>query len=425
MSAIDTQSENVAVRLRPRQKELADSILSPSSERIILHYAPDGMGRRTAISFTAARVFRENPKARVLILSKHGVLRDQWHSKFEEAGAPAFVVDRYRFREWSEKATEDAIWPKGAAVILTNQFAGMCDIKDSLARVDWDIVVLDEFQNFHNGELPNYVPARTDRVVILVHPAGLRESNGDIPTKITTINWSLADILKPKVTPLSFTRSELELVLFNMVKDLCTQTVETHEEAVFLFRSLRSSPAALETRLRHYVDLVKKSIDANKSASCVLDAIEDLPEDTKLTAFMSLVGERVVKATLPKICVVTDDISTVYYLAAEIEELETKLTLITNEMSQMERDTSASSFADSEGFLITTWDAIRGIEFGKVDEVILYDTQNFKNPRYSLNLGNINPLENVLPPIIHVQPQDNLEDTLLEQIREKFKGSDE
>ena len=88
-----------------------------------------------------------------------------------------------------------------------------------------------------------------------------------------------------------------------------------------------------------------------------LKQIEAIGSDSKLTALVSLLGGLSARPTA-KICVLTDYLSTLYYVAAEIEALGLPLHLLQAEIESSARERHLAEFASKGGILVASVVAI-------------------------------------------------------------------
>ena len=121
MSAAASEPKGTTRTLHPHQADFVDTVFSSSSKRIVMLNAHPGFGKTTAITFAVARLLRENGDARVLFLGPVA-LRSYLREELGRRDVSAFIVDRYRFREMLETSVADDLWPRGSAVILSDDF---------------------------------------------------------------------------------------------------------------------------------------------------------------------------------------------------------------------------------------------------------------------------------------------------------------
>jgi superfamily II DNA or RNA helicase len=168
-----------------------------------------------------------------------------------------------------------------------------------------------------------------------------------------------------------------------------------------LLRSLHSSPAALERTLQDFAlppeeqeetNLLLEAlgeieddapteiepIDAAKARTIAvraLDEMEAIQVDSKLNAFTALLRELTQAETRPiQVCVITEFVSTLYYLAAGMEGRELGNPLLHDGIPDTARDESLRTFESNGGVLIATTSVmIEGLSLPYVTDLVLYD----------------------------------------------------
>ena len=133
MKTHDDRADDHALKLLPHQIALVDSFFNPASKRVILLRAEPGLGKTSAFVALAARLLREQPLARALFLVP-SALQFQFVEMLERDNVPVLAVDRYRFREMLEAATQNGTWPSGVAVVMSRDLAKQPDIRKSLGE---------------------------------------------------------------------------------------------------------------------------------------------------------------------------------------------------------------------------------------------------------------------------------------------------
>jgi ERCC4-related helicase len=171
-----------------------------------------------------------------------------------------------------------------------------------------------------------------------------------------------------------------------------------------LLRSLLSSPAALESQLEKIAVITSRAIHGMDSvlgfseedtpederrqwldlltvekvseiAAQAVEEIETIGSDSKLVAFSGLIGRfSETMIPLPRVCVLTKYLSTLYYVAAEIEIRGQACRLFHGGMSAEDRQSALALFCDSGGVLAATIAAMsEGVALGEVTDLVLYD----------------------------------------------------
>jgi hypothetical protein len=321
-----------------------------------------------------------------------------------------------------ESASEQELWPTGAVSVLSREFARQEDIGQALGATRWDLLIVDEAHQFRGAltsRVVRYVADASDRV-ILATPTTL---SSDLPggftnDDLTVIQWRrdqvvdfngqlLDSIPRPVVRVVPFTLSTAELSLAETVSELCqvfqTGATQQHLIARSLRRGLHSSPAALEnalTRIKEsrnrvthgmpwlespeeeqLVDRAESSVDFNQAekakeiASRALDALETAGSDSKLAGLVALLGRiDSVKSSAARICVLTEYLATLFYLAAEIESRGKTCHIFHGDEIAEERQRALDGFKYEGGILAATRAAMsQSVALAEVTDLVLYD----------------------------------------------------
>jgi len=417
-----------------------------------------GLGKTTAIASAVAGLLRERAGARVLVLCP-AALRFQWAEMLRREGAPAWLVDRYRFREMLESSAGGELWKRGAATVLTDDFAKQPDIRDSLANVHWDLVVADEAHRFSGAraELLKGVGDDAGRVVLATLP-GMAPPNAFSLESVTVVDWRRDELVddkgkllhvspRPVLHEIRFVQSEAEHNLSHIIKALCVALesgglLQGFASSV-LITSLHSSPAALERTLQRFVVGVEKNDEINALlpdedggeapepvdphvaekgrviAGQALQVLEAIQVDSKLGAFGTLIGDLThVEAPAKRICVLTDYLTTLYYLAAEVEGCDIPFELIHGSMGRDARQESLRKFENAGGILLATRAVMsEGLNLPDVTDLVLYDVPRNRSALQQV-FGRFDRLGRIGRLTIHVLvPEDGPDATDFEPVR--------
>lgn len=412
-----------SIRLLPHQAALVETFFSPEAKRIIILRGDVGLGRSTALLAVASRLLRERPKARVLIVVPGIGLRAHLAYRLREAGTPTLEVDRYRFREMVDSSTGGDMWPQGIAAVVTREFARLEDIRNSLASTRWDLLIVDEAHQFRGGlarDVVRHVSESSERIILSALP------NVELPEAFpvqsaTVVVWRRDQVVgydgrpldatpRPVLHEVRYDLSSTELKLAEMVGDLCRVLVSGTTQQAWIgrswLRSVQSSPAALEARLPEVVEARNRTAHqapepvpdtledeepledrlggwldlatAEKAAAIaalLVQKIEGLGSDSKLTAFAALLNRlEAPNATSRRICVLTEYVATLFYVAAEIEVHGVPCRLLHGSMTAEDRQSSLELFCHTGGVLAATSAALsEGIVLPEVTDLVLYD----------------------------------------------------
>jgi superfamily II DNA/RNA helicase len=159
----------------------------------------------------------------------------------------------------------------------------------------------------------------------------------------------------------------------------------------------------------------------------VLKSIDGLTVDSKLEAFGQLLGD-LLDTKGPRICILTDYLATLFYLAAEIEGRGIKCTFLHGGMSVDERKRALNSLATAEATLVATRAAIfDDFTWADVTDVVLYDIPHNRIVLERL-LGRFDRFGRKAQLNVHVLAPSNISNGVIFQslrvLRDVMTGSD-
>jgi len=411
------------MKLLPHQTALVETVFNPASKRVILLRGDVGLGKTAALVAVVGRLLQERPMARALFLVP-SVLQLQIVEMLRDANVPSLLVDRYRFREMLDATAGGEIWPGGTVAVLSLDFGKQPDVRDSLARTHWDLVIAEEGHWIRGAraEALHRIGASAERVVLTVQrelepPAVFQAADA------TVVEWWRERIVDDEgkllysaprsvLHEIRFSLNAAELRLRATVSDLCEilgDIAGTESwRAMTLFRSLESSPAALERALQRLAERAAlESVDdplepledsipdenistgqldrptAEKVAGVTgraLQEIEAIAGDSKLDAFgVLLTTLNEVKTPSRRFCVITDYRATLYYVAAEVEGRGMDYLLLHGGMAAEARTQSLELFSNAGGILVATTAVMtQPINLSEVTDLVLYDVPGSK-----------------------------------------------
>ncbi len=422
MTPADREPKVSQIQLLPHQTALLDTFFSPSSKRIIVLRGAVGLGKSVALVALAGRLLKERPSARALFLVP-GALRSHFADKLSYDGTPTLSVDRYQFREMLDSTTHGELWPTGVVAVVGLELARQEDIRGALADARWDLLIVDEADQFKGtlaGEVLRRVIESSERVVLAARP-DVQLPDGIADRTTTLLQWRRDQVVghdgrrldampRPRLYEIPFSFSLAELKVRESVNELVRVFEAGSSQQGLIAKSLRrcleSSPVALESALRRLMgrlrtqegieplpddtseeDVLEKQfggtldrIAAERAAgieSRALQEIETTGVDSKLAAFGKLLGHlNEVTAPARRICVLTDYRATLYYLAAEIEAHRLAHELLHGDMNADDRRRSLALFSSAEGILVATRAVTEGINLRDVTDLVLYDLPN-------------------------------------------------
>lgn len=455
------------MNLFPHQSALVDVVFSPQSKRIVLLRGDVGLGKSAALLAVVDRLRQGQPGARALVIVLAG-LRPRFLDGLQDAGIPALILDRYRFRELLDSTAGVDLWPSGTVIIVSQEFTRQPDIQNSLTETRWDLVIADEAHCIKGmrARALQRIAASAGRIVLATLP-GLEPPEGFPADGATIVEWRRDQLVdrdgkpldappRPLLHEVSFSQSPAESNLFETVRDLCRTFDPEKPSEVFiaksLLRTVQSSPAAIETALRRLVERLQGKGDlgepldwqeeevleegsagpidrsgpeaASEYAIRAIQLIEGLVSDSKLSTFSKLLDQvSQSRGTPRRIWVLTQYVATLYYLAAEIEGQGMAYRLLHGGTDVDERSRSLQQFSATGGILVTTA-ALQGVELPPITDLVLYDIPANKTALY-LVLSRIDKFQRTDQLNVHVlvpTREDSRPSEPLALLREMLSG---
>lgn len=408
------------LKLLPHQAAFRDRVFDPSDGRIVLLRSEPGLGRMAAFIVVAKEQIIRSPESRVLFLVPAALVH-QITERLRSEGVPSARIDRFRFRELLDTSDEDEIWPRGAVTILSRDFASQTDVRERLSQTHWDLLIADEVHHLGPTRavtLRNLIWVASKVLLGTATPLEGELENIVAPEVLDVVTWNRDTVVdergqsfvfppRPKLHVVYFGTSVPEDRVRETVNALCGALERAGEwrnlVAHTLHRLLESSPAALENVLRRINDgrarfnaaVEEGALDESEGANepgywrtdpatseeirllvdRALQQIESNRTDAKLAAFAALI-ERLHEAERldVRVCVVTNYVATLYYLAAEIEGQKILYHTFHGGVTADIRRLAIDSFRRERGILLTTTEAItEGVDLTDTSDLVLYD----------------------------------------------------
>lgn len=325
--------------------------------------APPGAGKSASTIALVLEVLHRNPQARILFLAPARVLAAQFHSLMSEGGARSVLVDRYAYRSIEDTCSLDDNWPGGAVYVLTSHFAVQGDVRETLLRTPWDLLICDDVPT---GEsvLTNAMRdlARVARRSIFVTSA----HTGDLPFPIaaTVLEWTVEDLrdgngasLAPPPVKLTKIFYELDAKLARVVEELTSKGVfSKHPAKNLLTEVATSSPAAVERVVESvlargptaHAGLDEPAFETSAEPSLgeedrqvladCLSRIQNIESDNKLDSLLDLVTQLQPRTRGLSSCVITRYVSTAYYISAALDSIGILNVLVTGDLGRGSRN---------------------------------------------------------------------------------------
>lgn len=427
MSSVDNpfghiQSQLGSTQLNARQVELIQTMLDPYAKRIVLLRAGQWFNRpellfasRTELSDTTLAalavilgVLERRPGARILFLL-HDRSDANMVATLLAAGITVDTVDRYRFREMLDATPGRNVWDKTSVSFLTMDFAGEADVQASLTSANWDLVIADgiHMPTDERRAALSRIVAVGKRALLIGKPRYSLAPDLFPKGDVATLEWKLEfydpgrpaiAVVKSLVKPVRFTLTASELGLWATVGQLIGKLSPGKRQpsklSNELLHRLRSSPAALEEGLRRATAASPVEYEAFKGrdddegqfapfsqatakiarpfVESALKQIEEIRNDSKLEAFGALI-ERLSRPQT-RLCILTEYLATVYYLAAELEGRELKHSLFHQHLSETDQFHCQRRYEEGGTILVATRAVTNGpMDLRKVTDLVLYD----------------------------------------------------
>jgi hypothetical protein len=370
-----------------------------------------------------------------------------------KSGVAGLLVDRYRFRELLDGTpSAKEVWPAGMAIVLSLDLAGEPDIRKRLLQTRWDLLIAE-----HADVLVGARSPRLREILSSAHRVVLTGSRDlEVPQALlanaTVVEWRRDRLVdgsgKPLITwprpalhEVPFRLTSFELDLRRGVKNLCRLLESISAErriTTLILRRLRSSPPAIEAVLRRLVEgqgsyFHSSQISAAKaadqaersrtgqiiakeaiiSALQALQQVEELPSDSKLDAFGKRLDQIIAeRGSAGRICVLTEYLASMFYLAADMEGRGIPCHEVHGEMGAEDRDRVLESLSRFGGVLVTTRAPIsENVNLSEFEDLVLYDLPPSKLALQEL-LAAFNRFGRIEPLNVHVLKAAEAEDPL-------------
>jgi hypothetical protein len=421
VNSTETKMKDSDPPLLPHQAALVDTVLNPASKRTIVLCGDVGLGKSAALIAVAKRLLHEQPAARALVLVPKAMQR-QFVEMLHGADTPTLLVDRYQFRKMLDSTAEEEIWPRGVVAVLSKDFARQPDIRESLARSSWELLIVDEAHSNRadHAETLKRIGASAKRVVLATAMlSGLERTNIFSNEDTTIVKWNRDQIVdrdgklldtapRPILHQVHFSLSPNELVFQEEINILCSaleKTVQPQGQiSNSIVRRFRSSLPAGESMLRtilgrllavvaskqpleivaeiDFEEVLKlrfhpaNAIEASQIARQALEHIEKISIDSKLDELTALIRRITeTKTSSQRICIVTNYFATLWYLNAHLEFEGIHNVLLCGDVLTVEDyNRSLAAFANGEGVLVTTRaDMTDEVDLSETTDLVLYD----------------------------------------------------
>jgi hypothetical protein len=404
------ESVNELPALLPHQAELIGWMNSPGEPRVLVLKSEPGLGRRTAMVAMVARLLRASPQARVLVITPAG-LRRQFAEQLESANVQAWELNRFVFREVLGVSAQDSDWATGHAIVVGREFARLRDVREALAAVRWDLLIVDEPHRMsapESAETMRLLLPMADRTLLAtLQPS---EAPNVIEGPIKSVEWRREFLRDQHGMPLfgrcrsaihevPYTLSQRERHLLDSALALSQLEgggLMSASAVGALATAAASSPAAFEEQLRRWlerprasrrapepmdrdpsnaadetpmVEVLAMTAEAHATVLSILAEIDETPDDSKLAALVSLVKR--LRQAGSCVCVLVDYLSTMYYLATELEALDGSCKVLHGDMDAKERQQAWLALGECP--VVATRASIANCSLGELSDLVLYD----------------------------------------------------
>lgn len=192
-----------------------------------------------------------------------------------------------------------------------------------------------------------------------------------------------------------------------------------------LIHAVDANPAVLEVVLQRVVtnaaappeelDSIEELLDIDarnqtitEAAQSLLEELDALVVDSRLAAFETCVGDLLTAGpSWRRVCVLTDSATTLYYLAADVEDHGVSYALLQGELASADRDRVLTVFAEVGGLLLATVTGLGdGDGLSRVTALILYDS-DVSAARFQDILGHFEAVGRVQRLDVHVLVQSD------------------
>jgi len=409
------------------QKAFVRSFLNGEPSFHILS-SPAGLGKSFAALAACAEAWNTQTAQRMLLIVPTRTIAAQWADMLKRAapGSEAMAVDRRRWREIRAEtsAPPSPITDTGILVLAED---ALDDVEAAAALVStcWGIVVVDDADDFfvrNSGiALPLLLQQKTGvtRTLLLTrsHGAGRTALAQAFPRAIITA-WTAATPQRVDGRPvleglniqsMPYHRSPQEqAVLLHLQNSLAAIRSEYRSvgwTAISLLQAGSSCLFTLEQRLRQIIarrnDLAhgrapfqdepaRDDVEIGESdelafgnkltpplvgltdlAVRLLPEIESVEGDPKLERTVEIASQLLdTKHRLPRICIFTQFIDTVAYVADALSESISRVVRMTGQVPIQRRDASLVEFAERGGVLVSTGPTAAYPDF---DVILFYD----------------------------------------------------
>jgi tetratricopeptide (TPR) repeat protein len=453
MSTVKRTVSDRQLQLLPHQEAFVEALMAPDANDVLVLAAPAGSGKTVALVAAIERLIAVNPTSRVLVLAP-AALAQQFAVRVQHVAAPVLVVDRYRFRELRNAVAHDRIWPDGMVAVMSRDFAKQPDVLSSLAVGQWDLLIIDGAERL--GETGRFalsqIAAASRKIVV----AATMPMDADAIVFLgdrdrTVIEWRPEEFVTVTGQPLVRRRPVLHESLYSLsarevklgadVEKICVAIGSTGAPggngiANALRRKLLSSPAALEAGLRSLtvgpesqlmvdtpaaekMDVVaapQSVLPMDSSAAVHIEAmlsqalqeLDALGEDSKASRVIKLVQELTAgKPSSGRICILTRNTATLFYLGAVLEDTEQPIRLVHTASTVEERQRILEESASVSGVLLAQASALKGYETPEMTDLVLYELPD-EATEASVLIGRFNGLGRDAPLRVHVLIAENL-----------------
>ncbi len=188
--------------------------------------------------------------------------------------------------------------------------------------------------------------------------------------------WSESSVANIVRSVRPYSRSEDEIRIASQTCAVARSLIAARDEDRFrgmsLLRAAASSVSALEATLIKWIENSEGSDSTFGQLEGLLEAVEALREDSRLSAFRGLVGD-LIEGGIRHAVVFCEYRNTLDYLAAVAERSELAELVLHGGLSNERRRDIAKNFEEAGGLLVTTTGASKGFSLNFVEAAIHYD----------------------------------------------------